>query len=89
MFALGTIPALTGCLGLYQPKSYVEVTKPPFRVIYIDYHRDVSPDDVDRIMNNMKNVKYHPYRFNDSNDIDIRYNASLKTAHSKSIEVRK
>ena len=78
-----------GCLGLYQPKAYLEVTKPPMRVIYLDYHNDISSSDVNQIMKNMDGVKYHPYKFNDVHSVIVDYDAGLTTDHSKSIEVKK
>ena len=78
-----------GCLGLYQPKAYVEVTRPPMRVIYLDYHNDISTKDVNQIMKNMDNIEYHPYRFNDKYGITIDYDAGLTTDHSKTVTINK
>ena len=89
VFSLAIIPAFTGCIGMYQPKSYIEVTRPPMRVIYLDYHRDIKAEDVKMIMNNMNKGKYYPYRFNDTNDINVNYDAGLVTKHSKKLEIKK
>ena len=77
-------PIFTGCLNHYQPKAYLEVTKPPLRVIYLDYHSDISPTDANDIINNVKGVRYHSYKFNNKNDINVKYDADLTTDHSKS-----
>ena len=84
---LAIVPVFTGCLNYYQPKAYLEVTKPPLRVIYLDYHDSIAPTDANDIINNVKEVKYHSYRFNNKNDINVKYNVGLTTDHSKSVTI--
>lgn len=82
---LAIIPSLTGCIRTYHPKAYVEITKPPIRVVYFDYHKDISSVDINAIMDNMNKTKYHSYKFNDTNKIDVNYNADLTTDHKKTL----
>ncbi len=75
---------LTGCTSRpgYQPKSWVSVTKPPIRVIYMDYEKDIDANTVHRLTEQVKTVPYRDYMFNENANINIGFNAAAHSSHS-------
>ena len=65
---------LTACAIMpHQPKAYVCVEKPPFKVTYIDYHEDISPGTVSSMMDKAALVPYQNTQLNNSNSVSISY----------------
>ena len=81
---------LTACtLMPHQPKAYVCVEKPPFKVTYIDYHEDISSETVSSMMDKALKVPYQNTLLNNSNSVSISYDAQavLNSSSQTSIGV--
>ncbi len=71
-----SLHTLTACtLMPHQPKAYVCVEKPPFKVTYIDYDRDISPGTVSSMMDKAIRVPYQNTLLNNANSVNITYDA--------------
>ncbi len=80
---------MTGCTNRphYQPKAYVAVTKPPMQIIYVDYEKDISAAMVHGLTDQIRNLPYHDYKFNDSSSINIGFDAASHSSHADSTVV--
>ena len=76
-----TVAFFSAC-SRQQPKAYVSVEKPPVKVTYIDFHKDITPETVDMMIRHAMRFKYEEMIMNDKNEIIIDYNAD---AHGSSI----
>jgi hypothetical protein len=70
--------SLHGCSHPIKPKAYLQVTKPPLRVTYFDFEKDISPDFVMNLTRQVSGVKYQNYKFNNTQTIDIRWDARAR-----------
>jgi hypothetical protein len=82
---------LFGCSHRPQPKSWVEVVRPPMRVTYIDFAKDIDPNDVHRLSVMMSKMKFHDYQFNNASNLHIDYTGSenLTTVSNHAISIAK
>ena len=67
---------LNGCSYVPHPKGYVCVEKPPIKVTYIDYHKDITAKTVHDMMNDTKAFKWQPSTVNEKNEVIVDYNAA-------------
>jgi hypothetical protein len=72
---LNTIGLIIGCSHKPQPKSWVEVVRPPMRVTYIDFAKDIDPKDVHNLSLMMSKMRFYDYKFNDASSLHIDYSA--------------
>ncbi len=81
--------AILGCSSRphYQPKAWVSVTKPPIRIIYMDYEKDITAETVHRLTQQVKDVKYEDYKFNENANISIGFDAEAHSSHSDATSV--
>ena len=86
-FTLAVAPVLIGCSKAHQPKAWVSVEKPPMRVIYIDYEKDISAATVYNLSNSIRGLPYEDYKFNDSMNVNISYDATASTSTANSLSV--
>jgi len=73
---------LIGCSSkIPQPKAWVSVEKPPVRVIYIDYEKDITADTVHKLTDQVSRVRYEDYKFNDNAIVGISYDVKAIAEH--------
>ena len=70
--------ALTACSYRQEPKGWVSVEKAPMRVIVVDNEHDITPEVIHRLVDQVKSVPYHDYKFNDGVSIGVDYKSSIK-----------
>ena len=80
---------LQGCAQKHEVKSYVSVEKPPIKLTYIDYSRDVTPNDVDKYIHSISKVPYKNIKLNENNIVDIHYSVSTESEHISTVNLNK
>ena len=66
----------TACAYKPRAKGYVCIEKPPFKVTYIDYERDITPQTVHNLIGNARWFPYKNTKMNDKNEVVINYDES-------------
>ena len=89
--ALHTVALLTGCSYRHKPKAYLCIEKPPIKVTYIDFHRDITPQTVDMVMSKTYLFPYQKMKMNNENTVTVSYDAEAThtTSDSKKWEIKK
>ena len=82
---------MIGCTRHSQPKAYVCVEKPPVKITYIDFHKDITPTTVDMMIRHARFFPYKEMQLNSSNQVIIDYtaNTSEHKSDANSFEVKK
>ena len=79
---------LMGCSRpTYKPKAWVSVEKPPMRVIYMDFEKDITPAMVHQLTYQVSQVPYRNYKFNDTASINVGFDATANSSHSDSTTI--
>jgi hypothetical protein len=78
----------SGC-AKHQPKAWVSVEKPPIRVIYLDYDKDISANTVHCLVEQVKDTKFHGTPFNPSTEIKVSTDYDETYEYNHSIQINK
>ena len=81
------LPLMTACSFKAQPKAYVCVEKPPLKVTYIDYDRDIATNTVDAIIRHATIVPYKACKLNDRNEVVISYDVKANHTSNSSTDI--
>ena len=74
---------IIGCSARHRPKAYVCVEKSPLKVTYIDFHKDITPETVQGLVNSAKTFPYKKMNNNKENIVIIDYDA--KSAYNETV----
>ena len=66
----------SGCSYRMKPKAYVCVEKPPIKVTYLDYHKDITPETVGMVIDKTRSFKYQEEPLNERNEISVIYSGT-------------
>jgi len=77
---------LIGCGYKPHPKAYMCISKPPMKITYIDYHRDINACVVNAMISKVADIPYKNIKLNESNTVSINYDVEgthkSETLHS-------
>ena len=90
VFFIMLFPLVIGCSARHQPKAWLSVEKKPLRVIYIDYHKDITPATTQMVMREASRFKFHDTDMNPTPSVVIDYDADVHGSYtnSTSLEVK-
>ena len=73
---------LAGCSYTPHPKGYVCVSKPPIKITYIDYHKDINACVVNAMIDRAVSVPFQNVKLNERNEVAVSYD--VEGTHSSS-----
>ena len=87
---IGLLYVLAGCAYKPQAKGYICIEKTPFKLTYIDYEKEITPDVVHDLVGTAKWFPYKETKLNDKNEVIIGYDATVihTSSHSNTMDVK-
>ena len=65
---------LTGCS---RPKAFVEITKSPVKIVYVDYEKEITPQVVQSLLRQASKVPFDDTVFTSGYNLTIDYDAQM------------
>ena len=84
--AIQTVGIIAGCTQHAQPKAWLSVEKKPMRVIYVDYHKDISPETTQMVIDRLTKIPFRETDMDPMTGIVVDYDAD--THHSSQVHIK-
>lgn len=86
IIATQTIGIITGCTQRAQPKAWLSVEKKPMRVIYVDYHKDITPQTAQNMIDQVSKIPFHDTKIEPMTGIIVDYDDDVHRSNRIQIE---